>query len=297
MIKTQSRTHNSKALPVGWVLPMLAVITFMSACELINPDEQIPTYLRIDQFNLTTNQASEGSARHKITDAWVYIDDQAIGAFELPARVPVPYSGSHKVTIYPGIKMNGISATRVIYPFFTSYNQTLDLVPAETITLNPTTTYTSFTQFAWMETFDNAGFSLEKTSKSDTTMTKALTADIFEGKGSGRIYLDTGDTLFEAKSTDAFKLPKGEAIFLEMHYKCNHPFVVGLIANGTQLTTQFPVFSFNPTTEWNKIYINLTQEVGNQNNIIDYNVFIGVSRDGSYAVNPEIFLDNFKLVY
>ena len=63
----------------------LFALIFMSSCELYNPAEPTPAYIHIDKFILNTAYLTEGSNSHKITDAWVYIDDQLLGCFELPA--------------------------------------------------------------------------------------------------------------------------------------------------------------------------------------------------------------------
>ena len=53
-----------------------------------------------------------------ITDAWVTMDGINLGVFELPAQIPILDEGEHNFRISPGIKENGMSATRMIYPFY-----------------------------------------------------------------------------------------------------------------------------------------------------------------------------------
>ena len=66
-------------------------ILFITAtsCEKFSGDQTIPAYLGIDSIYLSTDYNSEGTASQRITDAWVYVDDEFLGAFELPARLPV----------------------------------------------------------------------------------------------------------------------------------------------------------------------------------------------------------------
>ena len=45
------------------------------------------------------------------------MDDQLIGAFELPATVPILQNGKHRVSMYAGVIYNGISGTRGNYLF------------------------------------------------------------------------------------------------------------------------------------------------------------------------------------
>src|SRR3989337_3990814 len=90
-----------------------------------NKEEPIPSYIHIDAINLSTNYTIEGSSSNKILNAWIYIDDQSVGAFELPCTVPVLAVGSHEIKIQAGIKENGIDATRIYYPFYEIVKQTV----------------------------------------------------------------------------------------------------------------------------------------------------------------------------
>jgi hypothetical protein len=51
----------------------------LSACVKNNPD---PAWLEVSEWTLEANPAlngEEGQLTHKITDAWVYVDEQLIG--------------------------------------------------------------------------------------------------------------------------------------------------------------------------------------------------------------------------
>ena len=78
-------------------------------------DLGIPNYLIIEEINVDDNTTAN------ITDAWVYVDDNLIGVYELPANFPTLEEGIHKVRIRAGIKDNGISGIRIPYPFYSSY--------------------------------------------------------------------------------------------------------------------------------------------------------------------------------
>src|SRR5438067_12211826 len=103
-----------------FILPCMAIMLFTS-CEIINPSEDIPSYLHVESFSVTTNNETQGSNSSKITDVWVTVDGKALGTYELPATLPVLATGSHDVILSPGILINGIAATRTAYPFYTTY--------------------------------------------------------------------------------------------------------------------------------------------------------------------------------
>lgn len=100
---------------------------FVWGCSKSKIEADIPAYLSIDSVFVNTNYQTQGSASHKITDIWVYLNDDFIGAFELPVKIPILKQGNHKITIKAGIKVNGIANTRTAYPFYTEYSQYIDL--------------------------------------------------------------------------------------------------------------------------------------------------------------------------
>ena len=277
---------------------VIIIYTFVS-CEFIDPAEQIPSYIHIDSISLSTQGHPEyGSSSHKITDAWVYVDDELIGAFELPAKFPVLSEGTHTVTIKPGIKVNGISATRSIYPFYKPYVASVKLTRDSIITLNPTITYYSSTVFKWQEAFEDGGLSLDETPFSDTTIDK--TSDptkVFEGSYSGVVHLDEARDVFECKTINSYVLPGGDSpIFLELNYKTNEQIYIGITANNSAQNTPIGILYINKTDTWNKIYINLRNAVSSSSNATDYNIFFNVHKSTDNS-NAEILLDNIKLVH
>mgnify|MGYP000753315878 CR=1 FL=1 len=273
----------------------------LPCCEVINPDEGIPSYIQIDTIQLSTDYTAEGTESHKITDAWVYVNDQLIGTYELPATVPVLKSGSNKIVVYAGIKMNGVSATRIPYPFYEPYEITTELFPDSIIKFEPVVHYYSSATFPWKEDFENPGYTLEITSMSDTTFDKVTgTADVFEGSSSGHFVMrNPPHILLECKTINEYALPKGgKPVFLELNYKCNNTFRIGIFENEGGASNQVPqTIVINKSENWNKIYVNLTNEINLFANATSYNVYFGVIPDDESNPQPEVFIDNIKLVY
>ena len=101
-----------------------AVLLFAGSCNLIDPEEAVPSVIYIDELSLNVNPG-EGTDSHKITEVWVYTNGQMLGAFDLPARIPVLNQGNTDVLMFAGIKNNGISSTRIRYPFYTTFDTTI----------------------------------------------------------------------------------------------------------------------------------------------------------------------------
>jgi len=285
-----------------FIFLLISIVLTYSSCELYNPAEPVPAYIHIDKITLSTTYITEGSSSNKITDAWVYVDEQLIGCFELPATFPVLFEGSHQIKIRPGIKVNGIATTRAPYPFYVSYDTIIStLQKGMKINLSPRVKYRTNMTFNFMEDFENTGTIIAKspTLGVDTVLQRmdVPNPNVFEGNGSGIAYLDATHTFFEAVSATSYVLPKsGSDVFLEFNYKCNQEFVVGVFAHSNGGTNQEAALTLNPSSVWNKAYIYLTPSVSKYTNATDYNIFFGMR---NYAGSDSIamVLDNIKLVY
>ena len=73
---------------------IIFLLLLINSCKLITPDESIPSYILIDKIAYKSNISGDNNSQN-ITDAWVYVDDQLIGAFELPAKFPVLITGNN----------------------------------------------------------------------------------------------------------------------------------------------------------------------------------------------------------
>lgn len=269
----------------------------LHSCELINPAEDIPSYIHIDSILLSV-QPDEGTASHKISDAWVYVDDELIGTFETPCTVPVLKDGAHRLTIRAGIKSNGIASTRPYYPFYDPY--TIDnfmLVKDSVINVRPMVRYASGANIAWKEGFEDGGISLMNGTDDTTRITKTDDPSlVFEGNYSAFVKIWPGDTSCFFVSTDAYRLPVAGYTYLELNYKNNNKFTVGLIATIDSVYRTLPVLVMNRSDKWNKIYINLTMMVYNYPAASSWRIFISSVKESETEV-PLIYFDNLKLVY
>jgi hypothetical protein len=268
----------------------------ISSCSKDKYEAQVPTYITIDSFSFTTDLLSEGSASANITDAWVYVNNDLVGVFELPASFPVLKEGNVELKVYAGIKDNGIAGSRARYLFYAPHIEQVTLVKGETIEISPSVTYESGLNFAWMENFENASLSFLYTAGSDTIINKQSTT-VKEGNFSGQIYLESSMDFFEATSIAYSNLPQnGGPVYLEMDFKTNQPLLIGVYVDANQ----YNVVTLNIASDWKKIYINLTDIVNEVQNVGAHKVFLGIKETSSNPFltnNPEIYIDNIKLIH
>lgn len=268
------------------------------SCNKIKPDPKVPCYIHIDSISLTTVYADHGSNSHRTTDAWVTVDGKSIGAFEIPCTVPLLVEeGAHDVRVDAGIWVNGISATRNQYHFYTSYNASVNLEKEKIITVTPVINYADYTQFIWKEDFEGNSYSLEKTSRCDASIniSKSTGSNAFEGSGSGHFALNPSQVNFEFQTYNEYPLPKDDRdIFLELNFKTNIELTVGLYTKTLSSIYREQIVTLNPTSEWKKVYIYLTSIAQLHADAGGHRIFFAATNSGNDA---EIFLDNIKLVY
>ena len=294
------------------VVPFVLII-ILAACSKDKFKAQTPSYLHIESIDLGT-ESFEGSSSHKITDAWVTMDGNFLGAFEVPCIVPILAEGEHEFRISSGIKANGISATRITYPFydvcdlFLKSNNAYLLSDANYITLikdssvvvKATTKYTENIDFLFIEDFEDAGAVLEMSEQSDTILsTTNIDSLVFEGYGSGEVHLDSVNDFFELISSE-FKPISSiyNATMLELNYRCDHSFKLGVAVKSadTGVIDRFESIQISPSPDWNKIYVHMTNQVNLGNSDDEFGVFIGSVKSSSVE-KASFYFDNIKWVH
>lgn len=280
------------------ILAFLSSILSFTACDIINPSEKIPSYLHIDSFDLKGRYDSVGSLSKSITDVWVIVDNEFIGAFELPADIPILKEGIHKITLKAGIKENGISNTRLPYPFYTGFVVNIDLQPDKTDTINPVIYYIeSSYKMALHEDFEDPIFEFTKSDISNIPLESTdQKGYVFEGVFSMLAKMLNKNDIFQMESTQLFELPRGRAIFMELNYKSNISLKVGYIAVSSSKTYPHVVLTLNPTDTWKKVYINYGGEIDYEPQTYFFRLFLGAIKYTASDTSV-IQFDNIKLLY
>ncbi len=269
-----------------------------SSCEKFSGDQQIPAWLSIDSVYLTTDYYTQGTSSQNITDAWVYVDDEFIGTFELPARLPILKSGKHHIKVWPGIKRNGIASTRVSYNFYNPVEKDLKLAPDSTTKTGVIrTTYQTTTSFIWREDFDDVSLTLDTTGRSVAFIQRTSPGSPYtlEGNHSGMVVFDSVHDFFECQTHNEYTIPAAP-VYLEMNFNISNPLTVGVFTYGSTTLYQSPIMTLNPTNGvWKKIYIDLTTTLNAYSGMTSYRVYFYAFKDQGLKQSMVLF-DNFKLV-
>ncbi len=275
-------------------------LLFHTACDFINPPEEIPAYLYVKNFAYQPNPSlPDNTHTSNITHAYIFIGEEAMGLFALPALVPVFQEGVQPVIIDPVIPENGQYNNLRISPFYQRFESSISLTRAQTDTLQPTTSYIDDTHIAFLEDFEGSGvFFSQDRDGNDSTYITFTTEMVREGNRSGYILLTSDHPVIDAATpTDQlFDLKDRNIIYLEVDYKCDTEVLFGLIGfDGTGPIGSSYEFGILPKGEWNKIYFNLTSQV-RVSNFNQYQIAITAGLPSGKS-KAEVYLDNIKLIY
>jgi hypothetical protein len=290
------------------------VISFLiQSCEIINPAEQIPFYLRIDSISFidssTTPPTITKPGVQKITDAWVFVDGEYQGTYELPTTLPIDKpAGNHRINISPGILTNGMNSDRRIYPFFTDYQININTVEGRIDTIVPKVSYykdgpnyppEGAGQFP--EGFEGAGTILKigPSSKVDTIIRTSDNNLVFDGNFSLLFELDATKDYVEFETAKSYSLPLFlRPVYVELNFRSDVNFTMGLYAENA-LTGQVIVIPFitllETEGEWKKVYLNLSNEIVSYSGS-KFKLWFN-AKHNTNLVKSQLLIDNLKIIY
>jgi hypothetical protein len=267
-------------------LYLILLLVFFTNC---NKKAEVPTYIYVNRFDLTTDYSIEGSASEGITDVWAYLDNVAIGVFELPAKFPIVSKTGGELVLYPGVKKDGISNTRLPYPFYTAHTQNFSPLAATVDTISASIEYINNAFFPFIEDFETGN----SFSGLDVTFDKTV---VFEGDACSVVSLDKSVSQFAAVSRNIILPSSINRIFVEMNYKTDVPFNLNIKANKSGANPRLEyVLTINPKSVWNKIYIEITEAVLS-NPADNYNLVLSGSL-GLNSSSANLYWDNIKVVH
>lgn len=267
---------------------------FFNSCKKDKFKAPKASFLVVNNVTLKTT-TSQGVNSHKITDMWYYVNGEFKGVFPVGGVMPIVAENNAEITLFAGIKNNGISSTRLPYAIYSSETFTMDIEPGKTYTLSPEFEYNSTAFFYYADNFDSAVgtgsyFQSDGNANCSSTFDPAKT---FGGAG-GSILMTMSDALPKATllQVNGYYLPaSGSVIYVELDYKCNQAFSVGVIGAGVD---HRGAVTLNPSENWNHVYVQLTSIVSTPPSYASYQVYIEAYKEVS---NPEIYIDNVKLIY
>lgn len=311
-------TYKIKLLSSFIICSIMSVILF-SSCDNFENNQQTPAYIKVSGFKVVMNpnisyQQDDGFLTNNITDVWLYVDNEFLGVYSLPTDtnkplvIPILKEGKHVIQLRPGVKWNGMAATREYYRFYTYENDTVDLVSGQTITI-PTQniTYNNYATFAMVDLFEDTynHFQDDTTSKKRRKITSnnlhIISNDSVKyGHSCGAMYMNSESSSFKILSKDSISCSNQNAMILELDYHCNIPFEVGVYGRTSSSSSQRSFISSvrlksNVNNGWQKIYIILGKSWGLMN-YLPFQLYFQPFNPDKIS-NGFVHIDNIKIVH
>ncbi len=283
---------------------LLTGVLFWQGCNVINPHEQVPTYIHVDSFQFSANPLQTGvTTSHSITTVWAYYNNNLIGTYDLPANIPVITKGDSAtgtLILSPGIRVNGQNDNIANYPFYAVDTFTFAAQPGKVLYHNPKTMLYSAAKVYRISNFEGAitGFAAVNSTK---PMTIAGDSLAFEGQYSGMIELGapTGSSVDSSLDSSrlSFSIPYGQSSFLEFDYKGTLPFYIGFQVNEGAVfsSTVRYLTGVNTSDQWQKFYLFLG-DFAAQFQGTSYNLYIKASLPAGNTTGGRVLLDNIQIV-
>jgi hypothetical protein len=247
------------------------------------PNDGYPFYIRINEVELIT-QPQQGANSHGITDVWIEANTTYLGGNQFPIELPVLEEGDVRMTFQAGIKANGFSNARVIYPFYSADTVTFRNVKRlDKIVYRPQFTYKPSARFQFIEDFEFGN-------QFSYLMDKVNNENVRYGNWCGVLSVNPTQKEKETQSTSSMILKGGTEAWIEFDYKSEASFEVGIYAGSLRLS-KLILF---PKQNWNKFYMNISSEVGAYAGQA-FNIFFQL-RLPENSESAQLWIDNVKLV-
>ncbi|MEY2830427.1 MAG: hypothetical protein RIQ33_2285 [Bacteroidota bacterium] len=271
--------------------------TIFSACH---KDSAEPAYLQINPFTLTTDKTTQGSNSSRITDVWVFVNQQPVGAYSLPCKIPVIATGNQQVILAPGILKDASLIKRTSYAFYTSVFDTINFEKGKTYTFNPSIKYNSALNFIYKEDFE-LGSSLIKRFGDTSIIRNNDAANITENyldNYVGKITLDAQHDTMQAISNTLLPIStSGNKAFIELDYKCDYQFTIGLLVTSPSNVFEYWHLTLKPKSIWNKAYLDISDEINRSETGSKFQLMITAgSTKGDLIATQNIYIDNLKII-
>ncbi len=271
----------------------------LSNCTLTDNEQPIPSYLEVTDVSVSTNQ-NQGAATHNLKDIWVYADNQLLGTFEVPCKIPViSNSETTEFLIFPGFRNNGEQSRSFTYNLMDQIRFTETLSPGDVTTKSLTFKYKDEAIFDFVEGFEGGAHIFTRDlDDDDETRIVTSTEDKKSGIQSGKFLVSKENPILSVGCIFDYNRADNAGLdtYLEMDYKNDIPFAVGVLYEQEGSKVSQPLIVLNPSEDWNKIYIDFTSILSSPA-ISTYSVYFTTDIETLQEDESTIYFDNLKLVH
>ena len=278
----------------GWILYLIIISTFFS-CE---EEADIPVFVTIDEPNIV-EEPNQGISVHAINEYFLFHRTSLLGGFSFGNEVPVLAEGIEDLLLFPGIRKNGLVAQPDIYQMMTSDTFRQDFLPGSQVNFTPTFRYKSNVNFSIVENFEGGhGFTDDVDNNANTAFRIENNVG-YNNSTAGVMEVTRDNPILEVAWLEPMtNLPLTGDIIVEVTHKNNIELGIGILAisqlNGQQQIYKVILF---PTSEWNKVYVDLAPEIRNSG-ADEVRLLIGATHDLSDTLGlGRALIDDVKLLF
>lgn len=250
---------------------LLLVITLFTGCELIDPPEPAPAYLRLTNPRVEIDSVNQFYSNLGIRNVWLYHGGNFQGLYSIApdSEIVIPVINLDRSDFYMegGIYESGQSSFQLPYGFWKRVNFDQALTALDTFDVDLRFEYVEerFYDFRVNETFegnsvDFVPFSLGLTQE-DSTFIRLRHDTPHRGTGYAYINFGPDDRYFQTINSSPFLLVRGKQVYAEITYRNSMPFTVGLLYQNNSGLGFKEVLTLSASNEWNTVYVHFVEQV------------------------------------
>ncbi len=252
-----------------YLILAFALSVGVCGCDLINPAEEQPAYVRIDSFSFLppVDGGPTVGLTKQIESVFVSYDGQTIGTFDLPALIPILPGSGGLLTVRAGVDNIGMNAIQLNYPYYRSDTLRIRGEDAgRTISFAAKTRYFDSLNYSFRADFEGTGgnnsFSSFLRVSGDTGLVVSTDpAYRIDGTRVGLIVVDAMHDSSEVISQAVFK-PASAQPYIEIDYRCNIPFQIAVQSVDANISDGY-LTGVNANPAGAKLYIGIQDFVSN----------------------------------
>lgn len=286
---------------------LLALFVFIfEGCE--SEKSFIPAYIKIDSVSVDASSIG-GNNIQQIAAIQLYQNQNFLGTYPIPSKIPIDGEGKNKYTFAPYVKLNGTNAQLAPYLCLKFLDTILTVKRGDFTSITPFFQYRSSAKILWQEDFEDASSTLIPVSiaKGDTTFMDERKFGLnnrFEGYS--HVFVAKFKTIDSVRKMDlasftTFKnIPvDGTDVYFEFDIKTDLPVQLSLRRTSSTKGTEFvPYLLINPTKGiWKRFYVDLVYETQGQPAGTTFEIFYSFDKSAEFSGSHEILFDNLRLTH
>ena len=283
------------------------VFTAITGCD--KKSSQTPSFLVIDSCTVTV-QTTQGNNIHEISALQVYANQEFLGLFELPAKIPVLKTGAVKFQFLPYVRLNGSKNQWAPHRCFVSNDTLLTLETLKETKHIPNFKFKESVVVRFEEDFNDGNSKMRaipNLNKGDTLFVAERPFDL-----NGR-FASTNNAFvarFEDSDTSKFmdfgtfesfvNMPSdGRSVQFDFDINTLLPVQLSLIRTVSGGIPEVVPYLYINSTEgkWKRFYVDLVHELSGQSGSVSIQILFSANKPQGNISNREIWMDNLRLSY